>query len=87
MLDKLGLTVEGTPDGVFVAEVVPGSPGDRAELRRGDRVLEVNQIETKTPEDVVEAVKKTRGNVAVFYIDRRGSKRFVGVELEEKQDK
>jgi serine protease Do len=87
LLDRLGLVVEGTPEGVVIADVVAGSPADRAELRRGDRILEVNQNETKTPGDVVEAVTKTRGNVAVFYIDRRGSKRFVGVELADKKDK
>jgi len=84
MLDKLGLTVESTPDGLFVGDVVGGSPADRAELRRGDRILEVNQIAVKTPEEVIEALRKTRGTTAVFYIDRRGSKRFVGVDLQEK---
>lgn len=87
MLDKLGLTVESTPDGLFVADVVSGSPADRAELRRGDRIIEVNQIEVKTAEDVFAALKKTRGTTAVFYIDRRGSKRFVGVELEPPKEK
>ena len=84
MLDKLGLTVESTPDGLFVGDVVGGSPADRAELRRGDRILEVNQIAVRTPEEVIEALRKTRGTTAVFYIDRRGSKRFVGVDLQEK---
>jgi serine protease Do len=87
MLDKVGLTVETTPDGLFISAVVTGSPADRAELRRGDRIIEVNQAETKTAEDVVAALQKTRGNAAVFYIDRRGSKRFVGVDLAAKPDK
>ena len=87
MLDKVGLTVETTPDGLFVSAVVSGSPADRAELRRGDRIIEVNQVETKTAEDVVAALQKTQGNAAVFYIDRRGSKRFVGVDLAAKADK
>ena len=81
MLDKLGLTIEGAAEGVFVSNVVSGSPADRAELRRGDRILEVNQMEIKTPEDVFAALKKTPGTTVVFYIDRRGSKRFVGIEL------
>ncbi|MBN2448917.1 MAG: PDZ domain-containing protein [Lentisphaeria bacterium] len=82
MLDKLGITVEETDEGVFVGAVVGSSPADRADLRRGDRILEVNQTETQRTEDVIGALKKTRNNVAVFYIDRRGSKRYVGVELE-----
>jgi len=86
MLDKLGMALQGTPDGVVVADVLPGGPADRAELQRGDRILEVNQIETKTPEDVVQAVSKTKDNLAVFYVERRGSKRFVGIELGEKKE-
>jgi Do/DeqQ family serine protease len=86
MLDKVGLTVEATPDGLFISAVVSGSAADRAELRRGDRIIEVNQVETKTAEDVFAALQKTRGNVAVFYVDRRGSKRFVGVDLTAKPD-
>jgi serine protease Do len=81
MLDRLGLTIEATPEGVMVSNVVSGSPADRAELRRGDRILEANQMEVKTPEDVFAALKKTPGNTVVLYIDRRGSKRFVGIEL------
>jgi Do/DeqQ family serine protease len=87
MLDKVGIAVESTPDGLFVSAVVTGSPADRAELRRGDRLIEVNQVETKTAEDIVAALQKTRDNVAVFYVDRRGSKRFVGVDLAAKPDK
>ncbi len=85
MLDRIGIAVEGTPDGVVIADVVPGSPADRAELRPGDRILEVNQQETRTPAAVAEAVQKATGNVAVFYVERRGSKRFVAVELENKK--
>jgi serine protease Do len=81
ILDQMGLALEETPDGVFVSAVVGGGPADYAEVRRGDQILEVNRVEVKTIEDVVKAFEKTKNNVVVLYIDRRGSKFFVGIPI------
>ena len=87
ILDQMGLALEETPDGVFVSAVVGGGPADYAGVRRGDRVIEVNRIAIKNIDDVVKALEKTKNNVVVLYIDRRGAKFFVGIPLGQDEDK
>jgi serine protease Do len=72
--------------GVVVADVVQGGPADRAGLRRGDLILEVNRQPVKKPDDVSGIVAKMkdgemvllrvlRGDVAVFVAVPVGGRR------------
>ena len=49
---------EGSPDGVTVAEVVPGSPAEEANLMVGDIILAIDGIETPTVEALTEELYK-----------------------------
>jgi serine protease Do len=66
---KLGL--EGD-DGVVVTNVQPDGPADRAGLRRGDLILEVNRQPVRRPDDVKAALGKLKESDLVLLRVRRG---------------
>lgn len=86
ILDALGMALEEGEDGVYISGVVGGSPAEDAELRRGDKILEVNRIVVENTKDVVKALDKGKNNAAIFYIERRGDKFFVGIPLGDGKD-
>lgn len=55
--DYLGLP---KAEGALVIGVVPDSPADRAGISRGDVVLEIAGRKTKTPDELVAAIKEQR---------------------------
>lgn len=86
VLDELGLTLgDGRGgDGVLVAAVDPSSEAAEKGLRPGDRILEVNQEEVASPQDVADAVEDARDqdrNAALLMVERDGSQRFIGLPL------
>jgi serine protease Do len=65
------LGASGT-EGVVVTNVLDGGPADRAGMRRGDVILEVNRQPVKTPDDVKNAINKMKqGEMALLRV-RRG---------------
>lgn len=86
LLDKVGIAIDQTEDGLFVSAVVSGSPADRAGMQRDDRIIEVNRKPVKSVDDVLKAIRHSKDNVLVFYVDRRGLKRYIGVELDDAPD-
>ncbi|MCL4760775.1 MAG: RIP metalloprotease RseP [Burkholderiales bacterium] len=69
-MQKLGLAVDlGAP---LVDEVVPGKPAERAGLRRGDRILAVDERAARSPSDVAAATNAKPGAPIVFRIERDG---------------
>jgi serine protease Do len=81
MLNKLGLALEEDEDGVVVTGVVGGSAADVAQLRRGDRIMEVNRTAVKTVQDVLDALNRGDKGSAVFYVDRRGHRFFAVINM------
>lgn len=87
----LGMTVQDiTPDiarqldnnveqGVVIAEIAPNSAADRAGLRRGDVILEVNQKKVKSVKDYREIVASKTDQGLVLYVQRGNSKIFVAI--------
>lgn len=66
------LDIEAT-NGVVVSSVEPDSPAARAQLRRGDIVLEVNSKEVKSPKDFQESIKDTlKEEKPILLLVRRG---------------
>ena len=81
LLSKLGIALEEADGGVLVGGVVGNSPAGAVDIRRGDRVLEVNQHEVATIADVLNALPESRDGIAVFYVQRRGSRFFVPIPM------
>ncbi|MBU2582761.1 MAG: Do family serine endopeptidase [Alphaproteobacteria bacterium] len=85
-LDQLGLSLKPASEeaGVSISEVDPLSDAARKGLKVGDVVLEVQGVEVKSPDDVIEGVQKAqtqdRGAV-LLHIQSGNAKRFVAVRL------
>jgi len=87
-LQQLGLSLKpgksNEEGGVVIANVDPESDAARKGLKAGDIVLEVQGVEVKAADDVVQGVKKAvkreRGAV-LLHIKSGNSKRFVAVRL------
>jgi len=57
-------------DNVMISSVVPGSPGDQADLRVGDLITAVDGIPVKSPEELVALTNQRRGQEVVLTIKR-----------------
>jgi serine protease Do len=88
-LSQLGLTLmparTGSDDeGIAIAEVDPTSDAAEKGLKPGDVILEISGINVKTPDDVVQGVKKARDlkrTAVLLHIQSSNQKRFVAVQL------
>jgi len=85
-LDQLGLSLKpaGEEDGVTISEVDPDSDAARKGLKVGDIVLEVQGVEVKSPDDVIDGIKKAQSKdrgAVLLHIQSGNSKRFVAVRL------
>jgi serine protease Do len=85
-LSDLGLGLASNNEGVFVSNVKVNSPADDAQIRRGDRIVMVNQTEIKSPEaarKAVEDAKRQKRDAVLLQVEREGQKFFVGVPFSE----
>lgn len=66
---------------LYITSVSKGLPADKAGLRPGDKVLEINgkSMVSKTGDDIDESLKGAPGSKAVISIERQGQK--IGIEL------
>ncbi len=67
---------DGPEPGVRIARVVPGSPADRAGLRRGDVLLAVDNKQLSTADCLAEALAGKRAGAVVELTVRRGAQVF-----------
>jgi len=69
-------------EGALIAQVVPDSPAEEAGLQRGDVVIEFDGNAIKTPDDLIEQVKKSKvGDKKVLVIMRQGQVKYVTVTI------
>ena len=83
-IEGLGLRLQSADEGLVVAGIQEGSPASRAEpeLRTGDVVLLVNGTKVATPGDVADALKKTKNEVVLLYVDRpQEGKYLIGIPV------
>jgi len=75
------LGVQGD-SGVVVVEVSDGGPADRAGIRRGDVILEVNRQAVRKPDDVRNAISKMKdGEPALLRVRRGDTAVFIAVPV------
>jgi serine protease Do len=67
--------------GVVIVEVRPASPAEEAGLERGDVIQEVNRRPVNTVAQYEEAIRQAAGQTVLLLVNRRGSTRFVPLEL------
>jgi serine protease Do len=79
MAQRLGVN---PGDGVLVAAVQPGSPADRAGLRTGDVILEVNRTKVASVQEAQAEAQKDPNAQTLLLLFRRGnSSLFAALEL------
>ncbi|MSP55368.1 MAG: PDZ domain-containing protein [Myxococcales bacterium] len=70
----MGIALDGREDGIYVANVHPGTPAEDADLRAGDRILEVDGHETTgmSVMDFIPYGVGKEGSTVVLQLDRDG---------------
>lgn len=81
----IGLKVAKTNAGILVTSVVPGSPGERAGVRAGDRIVTINgrdctAAKVTIVKEILNATKE--GYKVSFTVDRSGYFRRLDVRVE-----
>jgi regulator of sigma E protease len=70
-MQKLGLAADfGAP---LIEETLAGKPGERAGLRRGDRIVAIDGATVRSPMDVSAATNAKPGGEVVFRVERDGT--------------
>ncbi|MGO9371861.1 MAG: PDZ domain-containing protein, partial [Syntrophobacteraceae bacterium] len=78
MAGQLGINAD---HGVVVANVEPGSPADRASLRQGDVIVEVNRKPVKSVSDLKEEIAKVpNGDSVLLFVKNEQGSRYVVVK-------
>ena len=72
------------PRGALVTSVEPGSPADKAGLKAGDVIVEIDGEEVETPDDVQEILDDLEpGDTVTVTVIRNGRRKTFEVELSE----
>lgn len=76
----------GNSDGVVVTSVRSGSPADKAGLKTGDIITQINGMEVKEENEAEEALKEGgKNNSSVFLVNRSGTPMFLVIQLDSKK--
>jgi serine protease Do len=73
---QLGIRVS---EGVLVSYVQPDSPADRGGVRRGDVILEVNQLPVGSAQDAVSAIRNNGDDALLLTVQRGEGRLFVAL--------
>jgi serine protease Do len=85
-LSELGLGLATSDDGLYVTNVKVNSGADDAQIRQGDKVVSVNQVDVNSPEaarKAVEEARKQKRSAVLLQVERNGQRFFVGVPFSE----
>ena len=73
-------------EGVLISKVMEESPAEKAGLKAGDVILEIDDKEVSSPGDVTKIVKKhEKGDKLNIEVSRRGQNMALAIELEERE--
>ena len=83
----LGVMTEKADEGARIAEVIPGSPAEKAGLKPGDIIIKLDNDKIAGPKELAEAVQKSAPGkeVKVFY-KRDKKEKSVKVKVEKRSD-
>lgn len=84
----LGVSIrEGRGEGVGVGRVYPGSPAERAGIRSGDEILEVDGQRVDSPQSLMRTIGEAQpGREVEIRISRNGEEQTVYAELESRRE-
>ncbi|MFK5927758.1 MAG: DegQ family serine endoprotease [Desulfuromusa sp.] len=68
-------------NGVLVTEVDPGSIAERAGIRRGNLIEEVNRHEVKTPEQMKKQIKDSKKKTVLLLVRQGDASRYLALKL------
>ena len=78
----LGVLFSDAPEGIMLADVAKESPAERAGLKVGDRVVELDGVSFETTEGLLRSLwKKRPGETVKLLVEREGAKFEVEVDL------
>lgn len=78
MAKQLGLNSD--EKGIVIARIEPGSPADRAGLRRGDVIEEIEHKPVKSLSDFQQIISKIKAQDILLFINRGGKKFYVVIK-------
>lgn len=82
----IGVQLEEMDEGLRIAEVVDGSPANRAGLKIGDVILKMEELETKTLSALRAVVEKHKiGDEIKLVVKRNGEKIEINLKLGKRQ--
>ncbi len=72
----LGVTPSTKEKNVFLKEVLPGGPADKANFKNGDVILSLDEKTVRTPQDLISILSKYKPKDPVRIIAKRDGKEF-----------
>jgi len=75
---RFGLSAEA---GIYIVEVIPGSPADKGGIRKGDVIVRADGMDVKTSDDLREVIGKKKVGDRMSILIMRGDK-IKGIEVE-----
>lgn len=69
--------------GVLVTEVEPGSAAERAGIKRGDLIQEVNRNEVTTPAEIRKAVEENKRDTILMLVRQGEATRYLAIKFDE----
>ncbi len=83
--DGIGVVFNMATDTVIVLNVIPRGPSDKAGVKAGDRIIEINDTLVagkKVPQDLImKKLRGTRGTTVHLSLQRQGISDLVGVDV------
>ncbi|MBF7083109.1 trypsin-like peptidase domain-containing protein [Desulfallas sp. Bu1-1] len=82
LAEQLGLK---SKQGAIISGIIPGSPAEKAGLRQGDVILQIDRQNVQDAGDVTDIIQKHKvGDKIALLVETSGTQKYVTMTLEEK---